>query len=668
MNGLPSDLCDVALVKRYLDNACSAAEQAALEQHLSDCEQCQEQMRELSGDWGSAKEFLATDTFDQHVDAASVRTATIGEEEATQDTREFQHDGLRRVLELLAPTDDPRMLGRIGCYEIVGAIGFGGMAVVLKGFEPTLNRFVAIKVLAPHLAASKSARERFSREARAAASVLHPNVIAIHNVDEFQHLPYLVMPYISGGSLRDRLNAEGKLDIPAVLRIGMQVAAGLSAAHEQGLVHRDIKPANILLEPGLERVVITDFGLARAADDASITRTGILAGTPHYMSPEQAKGEPVRHPSDLFSLGSLLFTLVAGRVPFDAESSYGILRKVIETDAPDPRAINPEVPDWLARLIKRLHRREMSERFQSAREVSDLLRQCLASEQQAGTSIPDALLPPKKKWSLVPVIAVTLLATLLVGWFAWSWWSPSSDSGSQGIAAQAAWPKDGKWATIRGRFVWDGPLPVTNQIEATRDRELYQEPIYDESLLIHPLHRGVANVFVWLEDESLHSKTFPALVATPDAALLQFDQGRIEPHAAVVRTQQTLRLRNRDPIRHYVSFGNFMNVSLPGGELFANEFPADATPMKVACEVHPWFASYVLVRDHAYATLSDSDGAFTLEKVPAGKWRMRVWHEVLGEIKVTEHPCLSAMDGEISIRVDRPQIVVDWKLASPSSR
>ena len=110
-----------------------------------------------------------------------------------------------------------------------------------------------------------------------------------------------------------------------------------------------------------------------------------------------------------------------------------------------------------------------------------------------------------------------------------------------------------------------------------------------------------------------------------------------------------------------------MNVSLPAGELFANEFPAEAAPMKVACEYHPWFASYVLVSGHPYATLSASDGTFELKKVPAGKWRLRVWHEVLGEIDLAEHPCVSSKNGEITLNVDRPEIVVEWKLAAPSS-
>ena len=195
------------------------------------------------------------------------------------------------MLGVLAPTDDPRMMGRLGVYEVSGVIGSGGMGVVLKGHDRALERTVAIKVLAPHLASSGAARKRFAREAKAAAAVLHPNVMAIHGVANDAELPYLVMPYMRGQSLQNRLDAQGPMQTVEILRVGGQIAAGLAAAHAQGLVHRDIKPANIMLAQGLERVAITDFGLARAVDDATMTRSGVVAGTPQYMSPEQARGE-----------------------------------------------------------------------------------------------------------------------------------------------------------------------------------------------------------------------------------------------------------------------------------------------------------------------------------------------------------------------------------------
>jgi formylglycine-generating enzyme required for sulfatase activity len=261
-------------------------------------------------------------------------------------------------------------------------IGRGGMGVVLKAFDAALHRVVAIKVMAPELATSATARKRFEREARAAAAVSHDHVVTIHAVEEAHGLPYLVMQYVAGVSVQDVLDQSGPLELKQILRIGMQTAAGLAAAHAQGLVHRDIKPANLLLENGVERVKITDFGLARAADDASLTQSGAVAGTPMYMAPEQARGEAVDHRADLFSLGSVLYALCTGRPPFRAESTMGVLRRVCDETPRPIRQINPDIPDYLADLIGRLHAKDPAARFQSAAEVADLLSRHLADVQQ----------------------------------------------------------------------------------------------------------------------------------------------------------------------------------------------------------------------------------------------------------------------------------------------
>jgi len=166
-------------------------------------------------------------------------------------------------LDFLTPSDNPDLLGTLGEYEIYEVIGQGGMGIVFRALDPKLNRIVAIKVMSPLLAVNPNARKRFLREAQAAAAVSHPHIVTIHAVDEAQ-LPYLVMEYVVGQSLQEKLDKVGSLKVTEILRIGSQVAEGLAAAHKQGLIHRDIKPANILLENGVERVKITDFGLARA--------------------------------------------------------------------------------------------------------------------------------------------------------------------------------------------------------------------------------------------------------------------------------------------------------------------------------------------------------------------------------------------------------------------
>jgi serine/threonine protein kinase len=286
------------------------------------------------------------------------------------------------------------MLGRIGIYEVAGVIGQGGTGIVLKAFDPPLHRYVAVKVLAPQWATSVAARRRFQREANAAAAVVHPHLVPIHNVDEYRGLPYLVMQYVPGESLQQRLDRQGPLEIKAIVRIGMQVASGLATAHAQGLVHRDIKPANILLENGIERAMLTDFGLARAADDASLTHSGFLAGTPQYMAPEQARGEAVDGRSDLFSLGSVLYAMGTGRPPFRAETTLAVLHR-ISNETPRPvRDVNPDIPDWLERIINKLHAKRPEDRFQSAAEVAELLEQHLAHLQQP-TLAP---LPPRVRF------------------------------------------------------------------------------------------------------------------------------------------------------------------------------------------------------------------------------------------------------------------------------
>ncbi|MCA9178347.1 MAG: serine/threonine protein kinase [Planctomycetales bacterium] len=284
--------------------------------------------------------------------------------------------------QLLSPPTHPEMLGRIGRYEVERLIGSGGMGVVFKAFDTELNRPVAVKALAPHLAGSGAARNRFAREARAAAAVVHDHVVAIHNVESEGASPFLVMPYVAGESLQQRIDREGSLELCEILRIVKQTAAGLAAAHAQGLVHRDVKPSNILLEQGVERALLTDFGLARASDDASLTHTGYHPGTPQYMSPEQARGEAVDARSDLFSLGSVVYALCTGRPPFRAETSYGILRRITDNQPRPIREVNAAIPDWLEAIVEKLLAKNPAERFQSAEELAELLEQCLAHVQQ----------------------------------------------------------------------------------------------------------------------------------------------------------------------------------------------------------------------------------------------------------------------------------------------
>jgi uncharacterized protein (TIGR03067 family) len=297
---------------------------------------------------------------------------------------------VEEVLSFLAPPVRPDTLGRLGHYHVQAVVGKGGFGIVLKAFDEKLHRVVAIKVLDPELAVSAVARNRFIREARAAAAVSHEHVVAIHGIEEEHRPPYLVMQFVDGISLEEKLNRRGALGLREILRIGSQIACGLAAAHKQGLVHRDIKPANILLENGVERVKITDFGLARLSDDASVSQSGTVAGTPMFMSPEQATGESVDHRSDLFSLGSVLYLMAAGRPPFRAGTTLAVLKRVIDDEPTPVQQVNPEIPDWLAAIIARLHAKEAPARFQSAQELAELLGQHLAQVQQPEPARPAA--------------------------------------------------------------------------------------------------------------------------------------------------------------------------------------------------------------------------------------------------------------------------------------
>ncbi|HKB39610.1 MAG TPA: serine/threonine-protein kinase, partial [Gemmataceae bacterium] len=287
-----------------------------------------------------------------------------------------------------------------------------------------LQRTVAVKVLAPHLTDSDMARERFVREARFAAAVSHDHIVGIHAVEDAGPMPYLVMEFIDGPSLGDHLKRHGRLPVREVLDLGLQIVTGLDAAHKQGLVHRDIKPANVLLADGGRRVKITDFGLARAVDDTSLTQSGSVTGTPDYMSPEQANGYPVDHRSDLFSLGSVLYALCTGQPPFRAGSMLLVMKRVSEDTPRPPREINADVPVWLESLIARLHAKDPADRFQTAAEVAELLRRHLAQLQQPGPAAPpDPETRPTRIWAEVGSrrprlrwrLALLLLVPLLIG-------------------------------------------------------------------------------------------------------------------------------------------------------------------------------------------------------------------------------------------------------------
>ncbi len=388
--------CDQERVAKFLRNELDQASTREFETHLDSCESCQSLLEDSAGEagwWDDVREYLPQDR------------------ETLDDSTNLS---LQEIISLLAPSENPQMLGRFGGYEIAGVIGQGGMSVVLKGFDESLNRFVAIKVLAPQLAVRGSARNRFAREAKAAAAVVHDNVVAIHGVSEFDGLPYLIMPYVRGESLQKLIQRTGPLTPLEIVRISHQAASGLSAAHAQGLVHRDVKPANLLLPVGIQRVLITDFGLARAVDDSDLTGTGTIAGTPEFMSPEQAMGETIDARSDLFSLGTVIYTMCTGRSPFRASNSFGVLKRIVDDSPRAIREINPSIPEWLETLVSKLHAKNPARRYQSAAELASVLEQCLAHLQTPRAPLPADLRTPFPKSRSWIYASIALIVPLLL--------------------------------------------------------------------------------------------------------------------------------------------------------------------------------------------------------------------------------------------------------------
>lgn len=413
----------------------------AMEGHLASCADCQSRLDSLAGDagiWSSVVQTLRSDSEELRLQGDSGDLPPTGEHPPSQRRGEPNRGRRRdpapepgRLPRPIDPPVHPEMLGRLGRFDIESMIGRGGFGSVWKAWDTELNRPVAIKLLAEHLAENATARRRFVREAQSAAAVNHANVVPIHAVHSEADVPWLVMSLVPGMSLEQKVRAVGPLPTLQVVQIALQVAAGLAAAHRQGLVHRDIKPANILLEDGSTRALITDFGLARAADDASVTQTGWLAGTPHYMSPEQAGGRDIDARSDLFSLGSVLYFLSTGRQAFRAEQTLVVLQQIAKSSPLPPRNINPEVPATLSAIIMRLLERNPRDRFQSADQLHEVLEQYLAHLQHPQSrGKPRLAISRRTRQRIAVAILAGGMALGAGGWLASRFNQPGAPSAS----------------------------------------------------------------------------------------------------------------------------------------------------------------------------------------------------------------------------------------------
>ena len=292
-------------------------------------------------------------------------------------------------------------LGWLAHYRVLRLLGEGGMGLVFLAEDSLLARPVALKVIRAEIADTPGIAQRFMREARATAAIKHDHIVTIYQVGQENGIPFLAMEYLKGMSLAQWFDRGQCPSVELILRISREIAAGLSAAHRHSLIHRDIKPANIWLEAPSGRVKILDFGMARSQrEDVEITRSGAVMGTPAYMAPEQARGEPVGARSDLFSLGCVMYRLCTSRLPFEGESIMAVLSALSTTTPPGPLELRPGIPPALDELVSRLLAKDTADRPESAeivvKEIRAIERDLLARRQEAQLSaatLPTGVVP-----------------------------------------------------------------------------------------------------------------------------------------------------------------------------------------------------------------------------------------------------------------------------------
>jgi serine/threonine-protein kinase len=319
-------------------------------------------------------------------------------------------------------------------YRLEERIGSGGMSTVYSAFDPTLERWVAIKLMHRDLSGDPDQLERFRREARAVASLSHPHVVTVIDFGEDDGTPYIVLERVEGETLKDRIRRMGRLPVAEAVAYAIEIGRALSAAHAERLVHRDVKPQNVLID-GEGRAKVTDFGIARSLEAHGLTATGRVLGTTDYVSPEQALGHDVTEQSDLYSLGIVLFEMLTGEVPFKAESQVAVAMKHVKEPLPDVQRLRPEVSAALAAVVERATAKETRNRYASAAEMVRDLEDVLAIEvARSGESSGEAttvlralsadtadLVPVRlrdpRRWILT-VVAVLLLAGGAIGYFA----------------------------------------------------------------------------------------------------------------------------------------------------------------------------------------------------------------------------------------------------------
>jgi urea transport system substrate-binding protein len=443
----------LAELRRLLEAGLADAEAARLQEHLRLCASCRQRWRTMQTETvasptppllhavGDTNPGQAAPPASDSVLAWSSQVSLEGDGGVRAPAPSPLPSDAPRSFAFLSPARGEGELGWLAHYRVTGLLGEGGMGFVFDAFDTHLHRRVALKVLKPELAANHSFRERFLQEARAAAALPDEHIITIYQVGLENDVPFLAMKFLHGESLEQRLQRDGRIAVPEMLRMGREIALGLSAAHDRGLIHRDIKPANLWLEtpppdegsasgPRLSceyvyRVKLLDFGLARPIHDARrLTATGLIVGTPAYLAPEQARGQALDHRCDLFSLGIVLYRMVTGILPFDGSDTLAQLTALAVDDPRPLEQLAPETPAGLRILIHKLLARDPAQRPPSARAVAEALRAL-----EKGETLPAPVveggegrgarkkdLPPRKRWLWAGGFAVLLLVGGLLAW------------------------------------------------------------------------------------------------------------------------------------------------------------------------------------------------------------------------------------------------------------
>ncbi len=394
----------------------------AVSDHLRSCTQCSGQLQQLPALSGDGLVPTLIPTLQQNLGPAHPQGREEALSPATQDCGPRHSSKGKAEYPFLLPPQQPDEIGRLGNYRVLRLLGQGGMGFVFQAEDLALLRPVALKVMNPQVHGMGEGGQRFLREARIMAAIKHDHLVTVYQAGQEGEVYYLAMELLQGEALSDFLRRTGPCGTAEVLRLGQEMAQGLAGIHSQGLIHRDIKPTNIWLEVPRGRVKILDFGLARFVhEDARLTQSGTVLGTPSFMSPEQARGAALDARSDLFSLGCVLYCLCSGRPPFEANSVMGVLT-ALAVDHPRPvQELNPTLPQELDALILQLLAKNPSDRPATALEVHERLLQIeahlaspsptLSSADSRLNRVPSEKTTPKKS-ALRRGIATVLVVVL----------------------------------------------------------------------------------------------------------------------------------------------------------------------------------------------------------------------------------------------------------------